>query len=50
MYKIGEDFNSILPLIGKLDEELLQKKINPGSTADITIAGLFISLLAGVRF
>ncbi|MBP1909919.1 triphosphoribosyl-dephospho-CoA synthase [Methanolobus bombayensis] len=50
MYKSGEDFNSILPLINKLDQELLEKKINPGSTADITIAGLFISLLAGVRF
>ncbi len=50
MYKIGDNFNSILPLIEKLDQELLQKKINPGSTADITIAGLFISLLAGVRF
>ena len=50
MYNIGEDFNSILPLIREMDLELLQKKINPGSTADITITGLFISLLAGVRF
>ncbi|MDK2938649.1 MAG: triphosphoribosyl-dephospho-CoA synthase [Methanolobus sp.] len=50
MYNIGEDFNSILPLIEKLDQELLLKKINPGSTADIVIAGLFIALLAGVRF
>jgi triphosphoribosyl-dephospho-CoA synthase len=37
-------------MIKKLDSELLEKKINPGSTADIVIAGLFISLLAGVRF
>lgn len=50
IYKTNEDFNTILPLIKKLDEELLEKKINPGSTADIVIAGLFISLLAGVRF
>ena len=50
IYKKNQDFNTILPLIKKLDEELLEKKINPGSTADIVIAGLFISLLAGVRF
>ncbi|WP_406670169.1 triphosphoribosyl-dephospho-CoA synthase [Methanolobus sp. ZRKC4] len=50
IYKTNEDFNTILPLIKKLDEELLERKINPGSTADIVIAGLFISLLAGVRF
>jgi triphosphoribosyl-dephospho-CoA synthase len=37
-------------LIERLDQELLRKKINPGSTADIAIAGLFIALLAGVRF
>jgi triphosphoribosyl-dephospho-CoA synthase len=50
IYKNNEEFNTLLPLIKKLDEELLEKKINPGSTADIVIAGLFISLLAGVRF
>ncbi|WP_292466804.1 triphosphoribosyl-dephospho-CoA synthase [Methanolobus sp.] len=50
IYKINENFDTILPMIKKLDSELLEKKINPGSTADIVIAGLFISLLAGVRF
>ncbi len=44
------DFNNILPLIEDLDKELLEKKINPGSTADIIIAGLFIVMLTGVRF
>ncbi|WP_094226967.1 triphosphoribosyl-dephospho-CoA synthase [Methanolobus psychrotolerans] len=50
MYNIDKNFNIIVPLINELDKELLEKKINPGSTADIVIAGLFISLLAGVRF
>ena len=50
MYKSHQDFETILPLIEKLDKELLEKKINPGSTADIIIAGLFIALLSGVRF
>lgn len=50
IYKINENFNTILPMIEELDNELLDKRINPGSTADIVIAGLFIALLAGVRF
>ncbi len=50
MYKSYNDFHSILPMIAQLDEELLKKRINPGSTADIVIAGLFITLLSGVRF
>ncbi len=50
MYKSDNDLISILSLIEELDDELLEKKINPGSTADIVIAGLFISLLTGVRF
>lgn len=32
------------------DEELLKEGINPGSTADIIIAALFVSLLEGMRF
>ncbi|NPE29844.1 fumarate hydratase [Methanococcoides sp. SA1] len=36
--------------VGKFDELLLEKGLNPGSTADIIIAGLFISLLGGLRF
>lgn len=44
------DFDSTYPSIQKFDDELLFKKINPGSTADIVIAGLFIALMKGVRF
>lgn len=44
------DFDSTYPLIQKFDDELLFKKINPGSTADIVIAGLFIALMKGIRF
>ncbi|MFP4654800.1 MAG: triphosphoribosyl-dephospho-CoA synthase [Methanohalobium sp.] len=44
------DFKSILPVIQDFDNELLDKNINPGSTADIIIAGLFIALLGGIRF
>ena len=34
----------------KLDEDLLAQDINPGSTADLIAASLFISLLGGLRF
>jgi triphosphoribosyl-dephospho-CoA synthase len=44
------DFSLLLPAIQEFDSELLKKKINPGSTADIIIAGLFIALLGGLRF
>ncbi len=44
------DFVSRLPEVQRFDSELLEKKINPGSTADIIIAGLFIALLGGLRF
>ncbi|RXA20510.1 fumarate hydratase [Methanosarcina sp. MSH10X1] len=44
------DFAALLPAIQEFDSELLRKKINPGSTADIIIAGLFIALLGGLRF
>ncbi len=36
--------------IKKLDEQLISEGINPGSTADIMAASLFISLLGGMRF
>lgn len=36
--------------IRSFDEELLKEGINPGSTADIIIAGLFVSLFEGMRF
>ena len=44
------NFNDMLPAIRNLNSELLERKINPGSTADIIIAGLFIALLKGVRY
>ena len=36
--------------ICQFDEELLKERVNPGSTADIIIAGLFVSLFEGMRF
>ncbi len=34
----------------RLDLELLEQDINPGSTADLIAASLFIALLRGLRF
>ena len=50
IYNNEHKFDIIKPLIIEMDKELLQRKINPGSTADIVIAGLFIALLGGVRY
>ena len=47
--QIGEGFTSRHPAIEEFDSELLQKRMNPGSTADIIIASLFLALLGGVR-
>ncbi|AKB55839.1 MULTISPECIES: triphosphoribosyl-dephospho-CoA synthase [Methanosarcina] len=44
------NFAVLLPAVQEFDSELLKKRINPGSTADIIIAGLFIALLGGLRF
>lgn len=44
------DISSLLSAAQEFDHELLKKRINPGSTADIVIAGLFIALLGGLRF
>jgi triphosphoribosyl-dephospho-CoA synthase len=46
----SRDFSSLIPVIREFDSELLNRKINPGSTADLIIAGLFIALLGGLRF
>jgi triphosphoribosyl-dephospho-CoA synthase len=43
------DMDDIRGDIHSFDEELLRKGINPGSTADIIIAGLFVSLFEGMR-
>lgn len=45
-----KNFAALLPAVQEFDSELLKKRINPGSTADIIIAGLFIALLGGLRF
>jgi triphosphoribosyl-dephospho-CoA synthase len=44
------DISYLLSAAQEFDNELLKKRINPGSTADIIIAGLFIALLGGLRF
>jgi triphosphoribosyl-dephospho-CoA synthase len=44
------DMNRIRNDIRSFDEELLNEGVNPGSTADIIIAGLFVSLFEGMRF
>lgn len=44
------DMDGIRNDIRKFDEELLSENVNPGSTADIIIAGLFVSLFEGMRF
>lgn len=40
----------IMDEVHAFDEELLKEGINPGSTADIIIAGLFVALFGGMRF
>ena len=47
---LQNDMNIIRNEIQKFDEELLNEGVNPGSTADIIIAGLFVSLFEGMRF
>lgn len=44
------DIDRIRTKIRQFDEELLKEGVNPGSTADIIIAGLFVSLFGGMRF
>lgn len=39
-----------LDLARQMDRELLAEDVNPGSTADLIAASLFISLLKGLRF
>jgi triphosphoribosyl-dephospho-CoA synthase len=44
------DIDEIRDEIHSFDEELLKEGVNPGSTADIIIAGLFVALFEGMRF
>ena len=48
--QVKRDISSLLSAAQEFDHELLKKRINPGSTADIIIASLFIALLGGLRF
>ena len=43
-------FEIAKPDIEQFDEQLLSEGINPGSTADIIIAGLFVALVGGLKF
>jgi triphosphoribosyl-dephospho-CoA synthase len=49
-FNLTRDISSLLSAAQEFDYELLKKRINPGSTADIIIAGIFIALLGGLRF
>lgn len=44
------DIDKIRKDIHTFDEELLKEGVNPGSTADIIISGLFVALFEGMRF
>ncbi len=44
------DIDDIRDEIHSFDDELLKEGTNPGSTADIIIAGLFVALFEGMRF
>ena len=50
LQKGGNDMNILRNDIHAFDRELLDEGVNPGSTADIIIAGLFIALFEGMRF
>ena len=43
-------FENAKPDIEEFDKQLLSEGVNPGSTADIIIAGLFIALVGGLKF
>ena len=44
-----KNLKKMIRKIEKLDEELRKRKMNPGSLADIAAAGIFISLLEGMK-
>ncbi|MCL2863429.1 MAG: triphosphoribosyl-dephospho-CoA synthase [Methanimicrococcus sp.] len=46
--KKRKNLKKMIPEIKKLDNLLQKRKMNPGSTADITAAGIFIALLNGM--
>lgn len=46
----NQDLKSLQPEINKIDRTMIQRKLNPGSLADIASAGIFLSLLGGLKF
>ncbi|MBZ3936019.1 triphosphoribosyl-dephospho-CoA synthase [Methanimicrococcus blatticola] len=47
--KKNKNLKKMIPDIQKFDRELRKKKLNPGSLADITAAGIFIALFEGLK-
>ncbi len=45
----SKDLDSIKPGVYEFDRELIRERVNPGSTADIVIGGLFVALVRGLR-
>ncbi|MDF0590541.1 triphosphoribosyl-dephospho-CoA synthase [Candidatus Methanocrinis natronophilus] len=44
---LGGEVSETLRLAGKLDDEFIEEDVNPGSTADLIAAALFIALMEG---
>ncbi len=44
------DLNSLISEVKRIDSEMVFEKLNPGSLADITSAGIFLSILGGLKF
>ena len=44
----SSDLESIISGVHEFDERLIREKVNPGSTADIIIGGLFLALVRGL--
>lgn len=47
--KRKKNLKKMMPKIQKFDKELGKKRLNPGSTADISAAGIFIALMSGLE-
>lgn len=45
----NRDLDPIKSRVHEFDRELIREKVNPGSTADIIIGGLFVALVRGLR-
>jgi len=45
----NKNLKKMIPKIKRLDDDLRKRKMNPGSIADITAAGIFIALYKGTK-